>query len=220
MQRTIWVGVFIGGLLGVVGWLGGRLPVRADEATPNPAAVKNGHQDCQVATIDLSKVLKVERKFVIAMEQLKVDVQAAETALNAERAGIADTETELSKHDMLSGEYRRLSEEVLDRKTAFNLKASKQKARLMEIETAVYAVTYKRIEGCISEYADEHGIRLVLRKNGEKETDTSPRSEVAQNLSRAIVYEKNLDITDAIIQRLNGEADKPAAKDGEEKTQK
>ena len=67
-----------------------------------------------------------------------------------------------------------------------------------------YPVSKSSIDEIVAEvnsFADQHGFALVLRFNSEA-IDAKNRQSVLEGVNRAVVVQKNLNITNAIIDRL------------------
>ncbi|HND56000.1 MAG TPA: OmpH family outer membrane protein, partial [Pirellulaceae bacterium] len=79
--------------------------------------------------------------------------------------------------------------------------ALKQKG-IAEQEAKIYFNTYNEIYNQVQEFAERYGISLVLRHNNVA-MDPQKRDTVLQGVNRAIVYQRQLDITDEIIKRVN-----------------
>jgi hypothetical protein len=77
-----------------------------------------------------------------------------------------------------------------------------KKKEFMEKEAKVYYSAYMDAIQQVSDFASRHNIGLVLRFNGE-EIDPKERNSVLQGVNRAVVYQRNLNITEAIVQELN-----------------
>ncbi len=72
----------------------------------------------------------------------------------------------------------------------------------LEREAKVYFDAYNEVLMAVSQFSDRNGIGLVLRFNGG-EMDPTKRESVLQGVNRAVVFQRNLNITDYVIQRLN-----------------
>jgi ribosomal protein L12E/L44/L45/RPP1/RPP2 len=79
--------------------------------------------------------------------------------------------------------------------------ALKQK-NVAEQEAKVYYNTYNQIYKQVEIFADSYGIGLVLRHNNVQ-MDPQKRDTVLQGVNRAIVFQRNLDITEEVIKRVN-----------------
>ncbi len=179
--------------------------------TPAAApATGGGGAGVVVAAIDLGKVLKDHRGFIANMEKLKVEVQAAEAALNTQRQTIQGKEEGMKNFKVGSPDFKQAEEILLREKTKFNLDASLQKKDLMERETQVYSQTYSEISKEVKSFAEYYKVHLVLRYSSDPTPDEkgalpgADRSDVARNLSKPIIYlRQDLDITNQILSSIN-----------------
>jgi predicted TIM-barrel enzyme len=68
----------------------------------------------------------------------------------------------------------------------------------------IYNDTYSEVIEAVRKHAQASGIRLVLRAS-DGPIDPDNQKSVLSAVNRMIVYQDGLDITDAILQRLNAE---------------
>jgi hypothetical protein len=72
----------------------------------------------------------------------------------------------------------------------------------MEREAKVCYTAYNEVLQQVTEFANRNSIGLVLRFNSE-EIDPDERGSVLQGVNRTVVYQRNLNITGPILERLN-----------------
>jgi hypothetical protein len=176
--------------------VGGHYLARGDQPSEQTAEV-----DQTVALVDVSLIFKKCETFRQAMEQLKSDVAEAEKGLRDDRDAIKLLKEELET--VVEPVARaRLEAEMVERNTRLKVKVEVQKNAFMQRESTTYATTYREMERHVQRHAAEHKIRLVLRYNSEAMPDHD-REKILAGVNRAVIYQDNLDITEAIIERLN-----------------
>jgi hypothetical protein len=67
----------------------------------------------------------------------------------------------------------------------------------------MYVEAYGLIADAVAAYAKSHEIDLVIRFNSENIDATKQPNQLLESLNRSVVYENNLDITEAIIAAVN-----------------
>ena len=74
-------------------------------------------------------------------------------------------------------------------------------------EGAMYRSIHRDVKVAIEQYADEHGIDLVIRWQPSREPvaeidDEDDVNRVMAQINELVPYERDLDITDAVIERM------------------
>jgi hypothetical protein len=99
-------------------------------------------------------------------------------------------------------EYDNLERSLADRGAKMQVDMQMKRKEFLEREARVYYDVYVMVEAAIRDFADMNGIELVLRYSAEP-MDPQNRQSVLQGVNRPIVYHRNLDITTAVLDRLN-----------------
>lgn len=140
-------------------------------------------QSHTVAVLDVARVFKEDKTFQVELEQLREEIQQAREELGND-----------SKKKLLA-----FQEEM------------------MQKEADLYSETYQRMQKVVEEIAEMHDIALVVRsdnsttapaKDEEKDKKAKQsRREVLQKVNRTVIYQKNLDLTSMVIEKLNEKGD-------------
>ncbi len=156
-----------------------------------------------VAMLDLSKVYKEHARFADRSEAMRKEVQAAENVLKEERDVYAEMVKKLEGLKAGSEEHRQFSAEL--KKVADDLKerVKHQKEEFLRQEATIYIEIYDEIGAAIKDYARRRGIKLVLRFNGDL-VDRTKHDEVLKELNKIVLYQDGLDITNDILEMVNG----------------
>jgi beta-lactamase regulating signal transducer with metallopeptidase domain len=175
--------------------------IAAERTTPAPAD--------REATIDMSRVFKAEPGFLARQRALRYEQSRFESEIKREQTGRKalwekqnnTPDKQLAK--LLASELNADDLEMQQRIRA------KQKELLNE-EALAYHEAFERIRTEVARYAQEHGIRQVRRSQAvvrdDEPIDLQDRQAVLARLNRDIIYSapQQIDITEAIIERLNG----------------
>ncbi|MEZ6117538.1 MAG: OmpH family outer membrane protein [Pirellulaceae bacterium] len=167
-----------------------------------------------VAVVDISYIFQEHNGFKGAMEKMKEDVQQYENLLRQQSDALTKERDKLKAFRAGTPEYKRLEEDLASKAADLQVKMQLRKKEFLQQEAKVYYLTYMQIQQAIEEFATQNGFTLVLRYSGEK-IDPEDRNSVLAGVNRAIVFQKNLDITGQILDRLNrasSTARRPAAR--------
>lgn len=187
----------------VMGFVGFHLLAVADEVDDDGnKADQAGEVD--VALVDVAAVFKQYEAFKQQIEQIKVEVNAAEKRFAASRDEVQEMADKLKGLDKEGEEYLELAKDLLTRQTRLKAVAEKQKQQFMKREADAYAQSYEQIQHEVQQVAKARGIRLVLRYNSTP-MDENNRDSVLSAVNKTVVFQDELDITKEVADRLNAE---------------
>ena len=157
------------------------------------------------AVIDLNKVFESHTAFQQRIKQIETDVQAFDTHVNGEREKLKQQGERLQILSPGSADYRQLEENLARQLSELQVEAQLKKKDVVEREAKAYFDAYNQVQAAVAAVAQQHGITLVLRYDSS-DIDPNDRASVLRGVNRAVVYQKNLDITALVLDRLNPQA--------------
>lgn len=170
---------------------------------PRPASpVATRSAGTTTAVIDISQVFEKHERFQADMQSLKKQVEEFEGFLRGEQQKMQGMRTELEAYAPGSAQFKAGEEKMAKFQADLNVKMGVQRREFLEKEARVYFDTYNEVYQKISEFCDKNGIQLVLRFNNE-EMKPEDRGSVLQGVNRAVVFQRNLNITKFIIDEVN-----------------
>ncbi|MFM7070510.1 MAG: OmpH family outer membrane protein [Planctomycetota bacterium] len=182
---------------------GGTRPVSAPAAAaPAAAPAARPASTPPVVVIDISEVFKQHSSFNQQLNALKDEIKTLDAYYQAEQKKIVGQRDKLTSFNAGSPEYKRLEEEIARMASDLQVEMALKQKNVAEQEAKVYFNTYNQIYKQVEVFADSYGIGLVLRHNNVQ-MDPQKRDTVLQGVNRAIVFQRNLDITEEIIKRVN-----------------
>ncbi len=72
---------------------------------------------------------------------------------------------------------------------------------MLNREARIYYDTYSQMQSVVAAAAEKYGISLVVRFDSQP-IDASNRGEVVKGVNRNVVFQKNLDLTSMVIERM------------------
>jgi Skp family chaperone for outer membrane proteins len=168
----------------------------------------------RLALIDITRIFKTHAGFKQMMEDMKRNVQAAETKVKTEREAINKLITEaLPSFNKGTQQYADMEEQIASRQAKLAVDVNRQKSEFLQRESMIYHSVYQEILHTTDYFCKEHGIDMVLRFNGEPVDIQRPES-VLTFINRPVVwYDPGLDITDLVLQGMNRQGPNPATAD-------
>lgn len=161
-----------------------------------------------VVVIDVARVFKEHIRFNQHMEVMKRDVEAYEGVVRRKREAIQEDAKEATLHEKGSPEYNRVEARAAKAMSDLQVEMGLKRKELMEQEARLYYNTYAEVTRLVASFADKHRIRLVLRYNGEG-MNANDRQSVLAGVNNNVVFQRDLDISDAIIAEANRGAPAP-----------
>jgi Skp family chaperone for outer membrane proteins len=159
-----------------------------------------------IAVIDVTYILEHYSKLKSAMEYYKSEAQKAEDDLKKRRDSIAKRAEGLKAFQPGSAEFKKLEEELTKAESDWKLDVAAKRRDFAEKESSYYLRAYQELSGAVAEYAKRSNIQLVLRFNGAP-IDPNNREMVQMEVYKMVMYyDRNIDITDVILDELNRKA--------------
>jgi Skp family chaperone for outer membrane proteins len=155
-----------------------------------------------VAVIDINFVMKNFTRHNQQLNDIQKDLNAYESVLREKRNEIAKEGEKLKEYNEGSPDYKRLEERIASLQANLQVEMGLKRKEFLEAEARVYYNAYTEVVDQVAQFAEQNGIALVLRFNGEQ-IDPAKRETVVQGVNRAVVYQRHLNITDFILERLN-----------------
>jgi Skp family chaperone for outer membrane proteins len=180
----------------------GARPAAAAAAPAAAAPAARPASAPPVVVIDISEVFKQHSSFNQQLNALKEEIKTLDAYYQAEQKKIVGQRDKLSSFNAGSPEYKKLEEDIARMASDLQVEMALKQKNVAEQEAKVYFNTYNQIYKQVEIFADSYGIGLVLRHNNVQ-MDPQKRDTVLQGVNRAIVFQRNLDITEEIIKRVN-----------------
>ena len=156
----------------------------------------------RVAVIDINFIFKNHQRFKQTMDGIKKEIESFEAYLREERNKVTAKTEQLRPMPAGSAQYKALEEQIATMHTTLGLETGRKRKEILQREAKVYYNSYREIEDRVAKFADQYGIGLVMRFNSEP-MDATKRESVLQGINRAVVFQRSLNITNAIIEDLN-----------------
>ena len=162
-----------------------------------------------VALVDIEYVFKNHARFKQQIDKIKQDVEAFERELGEERKTLNTIKERRDSFSIGSPEYKRAEEEMARLMAGIQVRSQLKKKEMLEREAKVYFDTFTEVTKEVAKLADQYGIGLVLRFEGQELDPRDPNS-VSAGLRRQVIFHRNLNLTPQVLERLNAVATLPA----------
>ena len=166
------------------------------------AARKAAGNGNRIAVIDISRIFKNHAGFKQAMDGMKKQVEAFEAELRDRGKEIENLRARMRNYKAGTPEYKAIEEKIAKRAADGQVETQLKRKDFLEQEARIYYDVYMEIGAAVAQFAQRNGISLVVRFNSAP-IEGADRNSVLEGVNRAVVYQKNLNITDLVLQMLN-----------------
>lgn len=154
-----------------------------------------------VAVVDIAKVFESHPAFKASLDALKEQAKNADLDLESKQKNLSQRGQRLTELQATSPDYRKLEADLAREAADLQVQARQTKKELLQRESVQYYTSYNEILAAIERVAQRHSIALVLRFDSRAMDPDDPQS-VMQGMNRAVVLQRNLDITNMVIEEL------------------
>lgn len=175
-----------------------------------PAASRPAPSGTNVAVVDVSLIFKHHNKFNTQLASLNERGSELDAWVRSQQRALAKMREDLGTYKAGSPEYQQLEEKITKAIADNDLNLRRQRQDFLADEAKLYYETYAEIEQAIIRFSLQRNIGLVLRHSREQPKVEDPKS-VMQNISRFVIYNNGLDITNIILDQLNAGVPAPPA---------
>lgn len=175
----------------------------AQQAAPaGPTAHGANAARYHVAVVDISFIFKNYPGFTSQIDKLKVEMEAADGALRADRDRLVQMEEQRNALKPGSAEFKALDEKLAHQKAEFSIKQGTVRRDFLEKEAQVYFATYNQVSAAVKAYAVKNDIGMVLRFTGDEMDKSAPvpsREDVMRLIMQPIIHQNSIDITPDVL---------------------
>ncbi|MFN0051320.1 MAG: OmpH family outer membrane protein [Planctomycetales bacterium] len=195
MKRQVASPIVIALLATLLGYSWGQKPALRGADDPRAA-------EFPVAVVDMGKVLQGYKGLTEKKEELQRDYQKIEETVKERFEDIKRLQEEAKSLKPGTPDHKRATEELNGKAQKFEAYRREQQQAFVEAQSKMALWAYERVVEQVQQFADARGIKLVLHANPVPVEGKNPQ-EILAGLSRQVVYQNTLDITEEILQALN-----------------
>jgi Skp family chaperone for outer membrane proteins len=158
-----------------------------------------------VAVLDVAKVFEANPSFNQRMDAIKAEAEQFKAYMEQQQAALQQKAAPLKDYQPGSPEFNQLQGQLEQETAALRVKAQQTNTELLNREAKIYYDTYLRLQSAVSELAGQYNINLIIRFDSQA-IDPDNRGEVIKGVNRNIVYQKDLDLTSMVIEKMGSAA--------------
>jgi len=157
-----------------------------------------GPSGTNVAVIDMLEVFKHHQRLQAQLADIKKDAQLEEAKLRDQRSRLQSLADQLKTLKPDTPDYVAKEKAFASMQADLNVQLRQKTREFQEREARIRYNVYQEVVEYIGRFARQYNIQLVLLYSRQP-IDTSKPQSVLMGLSRPIVYQNKLDITDHVI---------------------
>ena len=158
-----------------------------------------------VAVLDVARVFESNQLFNQRMDAIKVEAEQFKTSMEQQQAALKQKAAPLSDYTPGSPEFNQLQAQLEQESARLRTVAQQTNTDLLNREAKIYFDTYTKLQQVVNELAGQYNISLIIRFDS-KPIDPDNRGEVIKGVNRNIVFQKNLDLTSMVVEKMTAAA--------------
>lgn len=204
LKRSGWLALGLSlGLLANVALAQGRPAAGGAGAAPPAAPAAPRAHGTMVALVDLGMILKNHPRVKQQVEAMKQELTDYEKEVVSNRQSLSKQRDKMTSFTVGSPEYKQAEEQIARQVSDLQVRDQLKKKEILEREAKIYYDAYQEITREVEKLANEFGIGLVIRFDSQA-IDPTDRNSVQAGVNRNVVFQRNLDLTKMVLQRVGG----------------
>ena len=160
------------------------------------------HAQTNVALVDIGKIFKSHPVFGQQLEGLRSDAEQFKAQTRQLQQALLQEAQGLKQYEPTSPEFEAEETRLAQKSAAKEVEQRNKMRELMKQEAQLHFDTYNEIKDIIAVYAQQQGVRMVMRYNSQPIDPTVPAS-IMQRVNGSIVFHTNQkDITEEIVGQI------------------
>ena len=139
---------------------------------------------------------------------LKAEVVELDKTISTRQVELETVQSQLRTVQPNSPQFEKLKLQFTKLQTELQLFVDRERQGVQRKEGAIYLALHREIDAVLQPYCKAKGIRLVIRQQQYPTTGELSSQDILKTLSRNVLYEDGLDITDDILKALAAQAAK------------
>ena len=161
-----------------------------------------------VAVLDLAKVFKQHPRLQTDVKTIQDEYKAFQQSVINDRKVLGQKVKQLEQLKASSPEHRKLEAELAQKDGNMQVQVRLKQKEFQQREAQAHYRAYLEVLAAVKNICTRHNISLVLRYDS-KEIDPSNGNSIMRGITRNIVYQSRLDITDLVVKELFATAKAP-----------
>lgn len=169
--------------------------------------IGQGAEPAPIALVNVDRILTTYKPLLEKLEPLKAAAKELDAAVQVRQTELEKVGGQLRGSQPGSLEQQRLQLQFVKLQTELQQFITNEQQAQHKKQAALYLAFFRQLDAEISKYAKAHGVKLVLRQYETSLDEGQQMQDILKALNRTILYQEDLDITDAIVKALDTKAE-------------
>ena len=177
-------------------------------AVPLPAQDKPAENTMPIGLVNIEKIAQQYKPFQKQVAELQEQAKELQTNAALKQSELQTVGSELQKTAQGTAEFQKFQAQYgrLQRELQAFVTEGQQKFRDKDLKLSLSL--HREIDQVLKPYCKAKGIKLVVRMPGTSLDENQNQQQILQAVSRGVLYEDGLDITDDVLKLLNEQSAK------------
>lgn len=161
-----------------------------------------------IGLVNIEKIAQQYQPFQKQVTELQEQGKELQTAVALKQSELQTVGNDLKKTAQGTAEFQKLQGQFarLQRELQVFVQEGQQKFRDKDLKLSLSL--HREIDQVLRPYSKAKGLKLVVRMPGVSLDENQTQQQIVQALSRGVLYEEGLDITDDILKLLVEQSEK------------
>ncbi len=174
------------------------------------AATAQSSSGTLAAVMDMQKVLDKHPQLQAKLKSIQDEYKAFQQQTIETQKRLRQQVQQLKELKPNSPERKRLEGELAQKDSSMAVDVRLKQKEFLTREAQAHYQAYVDVMAAVERVATRHSIGMVLRYDSKK-IDPDQGQSILRGISRNVIYQRQLDITDLVVQELHSTARQPAA---------
>jgi Skp family chaperone for outer membrane proteins len=177
-------------------------------AVPAAAQDKPAENPLPIGLVNIEKIAQQYKPFQKQVAELQEQAKELQTSGALKQSELQTVGSELQKTPQGTAEFQKLQAQYgrLQRELQAFVQEGQQKIRDKDLKISLSL--HREIDQVLKPYCKAKGLKLVVRMPGTSLDENQNQQQILQAISRGVLYEDGLDITDDVLKLLNEQSAK------------
>ena len=176
--------------------------------SPILAQEKPAEVPLPIGLVNLDKIAQQFKPFQVKVAALQEEGKELQSSITLKQSELQAVANDAQKTMQGSAEFQKLQTQFakLQRELQIFVQEGQQKFRDKELKLSLSL--HREIDQVLKPYCKAKGLRLVVRVNNSSLDENQNQQQIVQTLSRGVLYEDGLDITDDVLKLMVEKSEK------------
>lgn len=161
-----------------------------------------------IGLVNIEKIAQQYKPFQKQVAELQEEGKEFQTAAALKQSELQTVGNDLQKTPQGTAEFQKLQGQFARLQRELQVFAQEGQQKFRDKDLKLSLSLHREIDQVLKPYCKAKGLKLVVRMPGVTLDENQNQQQIVQALSRGVLYEEGLDITDDILKLLKEQSEK------------